>query len=270
MLVKLIIKLFKINIKNNFYSPYIVLVEIFSILISLTIYWYTSKAFNLKLTDSISKYGHDYFHYLLLGEIFLSIPLTLLSGFIKKTKMLIIEGTFETFISMPVNLLKPLILLNLSDLLIEIFQIFLTLVLAYLLFGFEIPFINILQAISIIIFTLPIFVAIGIVATSVLLIFGRGDNFIGYISTLAAFGSGAFFPIDVFPEIFQKLVTTLSPYTIFLQLIRNISNHGFSNIGWNSLQVLILWNLLIIPSILIFNYSLKIYKKNGGFIVFTS
>lgn len=244
MLAKLILSLFKIDYKNHYYHPLTIASELFAIVGTLVIYWFTSKAFHLSIQNHLHQ---DYFSYILIGDLFLSTPLYFMDTFVRKIKLSIHDRTFHTFLSLPLSIFKIIMTLGISGLVRDLMRTSITFALAYLIFSFQLPVSNFLMALLFqLLFLLP-FIALGIILSLFILYIGRGDGMLAYINTIGSFLAGAFFPISVLPLWIQKVSLYFSPITFFLEQTRSILRQGVPSMQISHfVGVFLLWNLLTI------------------------
>ncbi len=241
MLARLILSMIKLDYKNSYYHLFTIVSEIIAILGTLLIYWFTSKAFSASVDAHLNQ---SYFSYILVGDLFLSLPLYFVSTFVRKIKLSVHDGSFQLMLSLPVSILKILFVLGTGGLIRDIIRTIITLSIAMILFDFPSSPLNILKAILFeIIFIIP-FVNLGILFSLIILYIGRGESFLGYLNTLGSFLAGSFFPIAVLPPILQNLSNSISPLTFELEQVRHILLTGtYSGSFSIFFTTIILWSI---------------------------
>ncbi len=218
MFAKLIIELFKLDYKNNYFSSTALIAELTAILGTLTIYWFTAKAFKFATPNQ------NYFHYIVIADIFLALPLYFLDTFIRKVKQAVQEKTLYTFLSLSIPLYKTIILIGAGGVIRELIRIITITIISILLFSPFSSLSNIFTALGFMTLFLPIFILLGITFTMLLLYLHRGSGIISYLNLASSVLAGAFFPITVFPLWLQKSSIYLTPIVLFLENIRRILN----------------------------------------------
>lgn len=188
--------------------------------LSVAVYWFTSKAFGETFARSFDGIRTNYFTYVLIGELSLSVPSLMIMApqrFIRQCSAL---GMFESWMTMPLANHAPAQIMGFGKLPAEAVRILATIAVGWILFEFEISFywlisFVVLQAISI-----PLFWGIGYVGASLVVLFGRGDRaLITLVSGLSVF-SGTYFPTSVLPEQVQAVVEHASPFYLVLTAAR--------------------------------------------------
>ncbi len=226
-------------------------------LISLTIYWFTSKAFSTSVESLVGSLGLDYFHFILVGEIMLMIPIVLVEGVSQSIRQSVANGTIETFLMLPVSFEKPFILWMSAKGLLEFFRLIILVGAAVLIFNFQLDLFAIIKFLAILIVTAPLFLALGIFAASILIQFGRGEKAITFIVNLMTIFSGLYFPITVLPETLHKIISASSPFYLVMDQSRRALSHQptLSLVSW--LMIFVFGYLLLKLSVAVFNLSFK-------------
>ena len=248
MILSLIAHILKLNSRDEFISKINIVLELIAIFISLLIYYFTSKTFSGSIDSSLAIYKVNYFDFILIGEVLLALPLFFLEGTYRKVRESLMNGVYDTFNYLGISSLKSIFFLVSSALPKVLFRISLTLVFAYLFFGFSIPIGRILICFLIVIISLPLFFSFGLAFSAVLLKTGRGQALIGYFLTMMSIGAGGFFPLSVLPVSLVR-VLEFFPYTTLLETLRLfLVDANYSRLS--DLVPALLWFLLI-PFILL-------------------
>ena len=79
---------------------------------------------------------------------------------------------------------------------------------------------GLLKALGLQLLFLPVFLGLGLLATALTVFFGRGVQALSHLGVAVAVAAGAYFPVTLFPPVLQKTLTWVSPFTLFLQGIR--------------------------------------------------
>jgi len=271
LLIRLIFAIFKMNIKSVLFYRFAYLFEMVSIFVSLIIYYYTSKAFSGSVTQGLSDYKVDYFTFIVLGEVFLAIPLYFLEGPFRNLKTAVIEGTWETMISLPKSPFKSLVYISTFDFPRVALRGFVTLKMAIVFFGLRISIIDFIQVAYIQVIAIPFCFGFGLIACSIFLLSGRGQSFIGYLTTFTAFFSGGFFPISVFPTWLREASYYFSPFTFLLENSRKIVAGTVGNPHLLNITThMLLWSVVFFVGHFAVTRALLYRKKAGGSIIISN
>ncbi|OUR96689.1 hypothetical protein A9Q84_10120 [Halobacteriovorax marinus] len=264
MLASLIFRILKLSFKNQYDHKLSHLVEVISVFISLFIYFYVSKAFGAPVEGELLKYKVDYFSYVVFGEIFISLPLFFLVGPFFKLKSLALDGSLETYLSLPISLNRFILVLSFWNFAQSLKRVGLTFLIAVLFFGMQFEMLTLLKLLIIVIVSTPIFLGIGLSLCYFLFVYGRGGSLIGYVNTFVAISSGSFFPLAVMPSWFSEFCLNVSPFTLFLESARSLYAHTLSHELFLIVIVkLLLWGMFLPIGRLCISLGINFYRKSG-------
>lgn len=205
----------------------------------------------------------SYFGYLVLGTAFLGYVNMALHTFGQKLKQDQLTGTLEVFLGSPGS---PVFLVAASllwDLVAQTLQVAATVGIA-LLFGLRLHVGSPLGLLLLIVLTVVTFAALGLAASSLLLVFKRGEPITPFVGGLFALLGGVFFPPAVLPPLLASLSRLLPlPYAL----------EGFRGLlleGWTLRQVLpdlgalALFSALLLPAAFVaFPLCLRVARRYG-------
>jgi ABC-type uncharacterized transport system permease subunit len=254
------------SLKNQYSKNFSHFLELLSIFIGLSIYYYVSIAFGGSVESGIGQFGGSYFEYVVFGEIFMTLPLYFLDAPFRKLKSSIVEGTFLTYISLPISVNRLIFVLASWNLIQVLKRLLFTVLIAVVFFGFSFKVNAIFYLFILSVLSSFVFLGIGLCVASLLMIFGRGASALGYLNTFIAVTSGSYFPLSVLPEWIIATSKTFSPFTLFLESSRMIHSGrvSFQDFLITSL-VLLFWGGLLFLGRYFFSRSLDHYRKNGRF-----
>lgn len=238
-LIRKILQLERLNLYPKYWAY---LGELFGILMTLVIYHFTAKAFAPNLENRLQFYGMDYFSFVLIGELGMSIPAYLFSNPAIRLKELSSNGALTALMTYPWSLRQILFHWVSAGALVEIARIFTNILLAFLIFDFVLPIHGYLYSAFFILYSAVAFIGLGFLGAAIGLFLGRGGGVLNYISTLSLFLAGAYFPIEVFPSYVKDIGTYISPFNPLMLLIRQ----SFSAVSFDipSILALTFWNIL--------------------------
>jgi ABC-2 type transport system permease protein len=240
--------------------------QIASIFFSLTIFFFLSKVFDQVISKELERYGGDFFSFVLIGLAFTnyySLGLTSFSSTIRDAQL---KGTLEALLVTPTTL--PLIVLSSSlwPFLLATLRVILYLFIGAFFFKAKLTG-NYILASFILVLTVVVFCAIGVLSASFIMVFKRGDPVQWIFGSASAIIGGIYFPIFVLPPLLQKCAALL-PITHALEAMRLVLLEGYSfGAVWPQIKILILFVIIIMPiSIVTFKYAVKIAKREGSLI----
>lgn len=226
------------------------------------IYWFTSKAFSSSVSTHLDQ---TYFSYIVIGDIFLTLPFYFIDTFVRKIKQSVYDGTFELMLSLPISFSKIIFILGMGGFIRDLLRSLVTLTIVVFCFEFPSTWANIAKAFLFqFVFIVP-FISIGFIFSLSILYFGRGESLLGYLNTLAAFLAGSFFPLSVLPNWIQKASLQFSPLTFILEQTRHlISFGGFSLPTLPIISTILSWSIVsIIIALFIFKLAVSKMRKKG-------
>lgn len=221
----------KADLREKFRFRSQILWEIFGILVTLAVYFYTAKAFSPAFTGRLHP-GTTYFEFVLMGELVLILPSVMLDGQIKSLKRFQKEGLLEIFAVGRVRLAPLMLIASLAFSIKDLLRVLLVLLAAYLIFPFHVDVSSLPLLVLLQILFLPVFCALGALAASVLIYTRRGEHLLSNLHMVIAMAAGAYFPVSVLPEIVQKLSRFLSPFTVLLDQSRDLMGGGSLSAEW--------------------------------------
>lgn len=262
-----IIKNFSIlDFKNTFFRKSFFLMEFLTIYLTVLIYYYSAKAFIPNENLSLNFYGADFFSYLLFGDLVLRIPQYLFYSPIRNIKKSIQENTFESMTIFGGSLKKIILGLSLMEVAREIFSSFLMLSLALYFFGLQISALQLIQSMIFIIVSLPFFLGVGLIISSLVIWIEKGESFLYYLCNIMAILAGVYFPVEVFPKAVQYLGALFSPFYLFLKYNRMILS-GESIPSFYYLFVLIASSCFLFLGLKLVELSIFFKRKQGTLFV---
>ena len=261
MLANLLIQIFRANIKAQYYHRFTFIFEFISIVLSLTIYHFTSKAFEPAVALQVSKYQVSYFNYIVIGDLFLAIPLYFLEAPFRNLRIATIEGTWQTLTSLPIGKFKILSVISFMDLPRTLLRSLITFIAAVMIFNLKVKASWLLLALVLQVAAIPFCFGLGIFVASFYILTGKGQSLVGYLSSLSAFFAGSLFPMEVFPTIVKKYSLILSPFSLLLESTRRVLYTGDLKIG--VIAAILIWGSLLWVATIFFNYALE-KRKNSG------
>lgn len=234
------------------------------ILLALISFYFLSMLIGGENIKHLQPYGGNYFSFVIIGIAFsnyLSGALLKLSRHMRNEQ---VTGTLEALLSTQTGIHTIIFSASFYNFLFTSIRVFLYLFLGILLFSVNIGDANYFGGLLILILTILAFSGLGIISTSFIIVFKRGDPISWIFTTVSWLFGGVYYPISILPVWLQKL-SYLLPITYSLEGMRMALLRGYS-LRELSPQIfaLLIFSLIIIPlSLSIFKYSIKKAKIMG-------
>ena len=208
--------------------------------------------------------GMDYFWFLLTGTAAFELLLASIHALIRSLRDAQISGMLEVLLATSTSAVVVILLDSLSTLIGKIAHTMVYLTLGVVLFGIALPHPHWAATISILVLSIMISLALGLVAASVQIWLQKGDSAVALMSALAALLSGVLFPVDVLPPALRGLAN-LNPLTHALTGFRASALKGAS---WSDLSstfiVLGVYCCVLVPfGVWLFDFALRRARRNG-------
>lgn len=195
--------------------------ELFFSFVLVFMLFYIASVFENSKSDFLAKYNHNYFLFLLSGLmvfLFLTRVFSSMVNFVSSAQTL---GYFESFFSSKTN--PVLIILASSAFPISqgFLRILFIFIFAIIFDSDSLTILNLFQIFSILLLSIIPFVGIGLIISSVVIVYKRAS----FVSSIFLIGciafSGVIFPIDVLPLFLQK-ISLIFPSSYTLDLVRGL------------------------------------------------
>lgn len=189
---------------------------------ALVAYWFTSQAIGGVLADRPDWYNLSYFEYVIVGEIFITLPLALAEAWIRGIRFLQITSNLEEIM---LNHKRPLVSLykvSMSLIVRDVISVvFMVAVLGFLL-NFRVDWARSVAAFGFMLMSLPLFAAMGGALGVSFLFWGRGQGLVSQGLYFLSLMAGTFFPISVVQGVTGEAVTMASPFAVLLETVRGL------------------------------------------------
>jgi len=196
------------------------------IVISVFTFYFIAQLIGGKSVYHLAPYGGEYFPFVLTGLATIGFLNANVSGYMGLVLGEQRYGTLEVFLSMPVTLPMILFALTFYNLVMG------ALAAAFYLFfgawlGVDFSMANLFSYFFIMTLATAIFLSLGIIASSLVLIFKRGDPISWIISNFFWLLGGVYFPVSIFPESIQRFSSYI-PSTYVFDAVRFSLLKGYS------------------------------------------
>lgn len=217
-------------------------------------------------TSALAQYGNNYFSFALVGlaiNSYLRAGLVTITNDIRQTMN---QGTLEAMCAAPINYTWLILCSSLWQFVFETIRVGCYFAVAIFLFGMRLDNANWPMALLALGLTAPIFLMLGIVSCSILVVVKRGDPVNWVFSSLGAILAGTMFPVSILPAWLQK-VSLCFPLTHSLEAMRLtlLTGAGFNQVDVNIWALVFFIVMLVPPTVFINSLCMRAAKKKGAF-----
>jgi len=241
--------------------------QFLQILFGIMVIYFIGKMLTQSGKSSVLKqYGSDYFSFALVGvaiNSYLKAGLVTITNDIRQTMN---QGTLEAMCATPTDYTCLLLCSSLWQFVFETIRVACYFAIATFIFGMRLDNANWPAALLTLALTAPIFLMLGIISCSILVVVKRGDPISWVFSSLGAILAGTMFPVSVLPSWLQKVSFCL-PLTHSLEATRCtlLTGASFADVVVN-IQALVIFILILVPlTVVLNNVCMKWAKKKGAF-----
>ncbi|MHC4758361.1 MAG: ABC transporter permease [Planctomycetota bacterium] len=241
--------------------------QFLQVFFGIAIIYFIGRMLGQSGSSSVLKgYGGDYFSFALVG---LAINSYLRAGLVTITndiRQIMNQGTLEAMCATPTNYSWLILCSSLWQFVFETIRVVCYFAVAILIFGMNLDNANWPAAILSMAITAPVFLMLGMISCSILVVIKKGDPVSWVFSSLGAILAGTMFPVSVLPDWMQKVSFCL-PLTHSLEAARQslLARAGIGQISV-SLWALVIFIIILIPlTIAVNGICMKSAKKRGSF-----
>jgi ABC-2 type transport system permease protein len=241
------------------------LMNLGGIFFSALTFFFIAKLFGKAAAPYLQEYGGDYFPFVLIGiafSTFLGAGLGTTASAIRQEQML---GTLEAMLITPTRASAIAIYLSLWSFVYSSFNILIYLLMGKFVFGLSFSVSRPWLILVILLLSILTFSSIGIISSSFILIFKRGNPINWIISSSFELLGGIYYPIAILPGPL-RIISNFLPVTHSLKALRGVLIGGYSfHQVKTEIFVLLAFSVVLFPlAIAAFEYALKWAKKDGS------
>ncbi len=215
---------------------------------------------------ALAAYGADYFSFALVGLAINSYPKTGLITVTNELRQMMNQGVFEALCAGPAEYKWLLLYTTLWPFLFETIRVGFYFLLGVLFFGLTFPRANWLGAGAVLLATVPIFLMLGVLSCSILIVVKKGDPINWIFSGLSGLLAGTMFPVAVLPPWLQAVAFCL-PLTHALEAFRRCLLAGASlwDVHRHFLALAVFAGVLLPITVVTSNLCLAQARRSGAF-----
>jgi ABC-2 type transport system permease protein len=217
-------------------------------------------------SDVLTAYGADYFAFALVGLAVNSYPKTGLITVTNELRQMMNQGVFEALCAGPVEYKWLLLYTTLWPFLFETIRVGFYFLLGVLFFGLTFPHANWPGAGAVLLATIPIFLMLGVLSCSILIVVKKGDPINWIFSSLSGLLAGTMFPVAVLPDWLQTVAFCL-PLTHALEALRRclLTGSSLRDVRGHLLALAVFAAVLLPITIVTSNLCLARARRSGAF-----
>lgn len=195
------------------------LMGLFEAIMLLVVFHFIGQLISPGASASLGKYGTKYFPFALVGVAFARYFDLMLRMFSESIRNAQVTGCLEAMLCSQTGCITVVLMSSLYSLISGAVQLLLIFVGGVLLFHVDLTQMNVTATILVLIVSVAIFVAFGVLSASAIVWLKKGDPITWVLGGFGSILGGAYFPIDVMPSWMQK-VSFLVPITYSLDALR--------------------------------------------------
>lgn len=233
-------------------------------LMTLAFFYFLSSLINAQHSATLSTYGNRYFPFAMIGLAFaryFELTLKMFSESIRTTQ---VTGCLEAMLSTQTNSVTVVLFSSLYSLISGAVQLLVVLVAGVFLFGVDLSQMNIGATIVVVLLSMTIFVAFGVLSAAAIIWLKKGDPITWLLGSIGGILAGAYFPVDVMPPALQTL-SLIIPIRYSLDALRLTMLRGYSlSMISRPLLTLAVMAVVLMPlSLILFSAMVKNGRKEG-------
>lgn len=239
--------------------------QFFGVFFQLALFYFISKVFKGAIAPYLRGYGGDYFSFVLIGIAFSGYVGVGLHSFCNSIREAQVRGTLEALLITPTSLSLIILGSSLWPFLWTTFNVLIYVIFGVGVFKAALNFGSLPAAFLVLLLTVVVHGAIGVLSASFVMVFKRGnpmDWLFGMGSTLLG---GVYYPIQALPSSL-KWVSNLLPITHSLNGLRGALLQGLPLSGISrDLYALCVFSIVLIPlALFVFGKALDKAKRDGS------
>jgi ABC-2 type transport system permease protein len=197
---------------------------------------------------SLSKYGRGYFPFALVGVAFARFFDLMLRMFSDSIRTAQVTGCLEAMLSSQTGPITVVMMSSFYSLLTGALQLVMIFAGGALFFGVDLRAMNVPATALVVLFSIAIFVAFGVLSASAIVWLKKGDPITWMLGGMGSILGGAYFPIDVMPGWMQK-VSYVIPIRYSLDALRATMLSGANLVSVaHSIETLLVMAAILLPA----------------------
>lgn len=233
-------------------------------LMLLVILHFVGRLVPTRGSAGLAKYGRGYFPFALVGVAFARYFDLMLRMFSESIRTAQVTGCLEAMLSSQTGAVTVVTMSSFYSLLSGAVQLAMILLGGMLLFGVDLRGMNVAATLLVLLFSISIFVAFGVLSASAIVWLKKGDPITWLLGGMGSILGGAYFPIDVMPGWMQK-ISFVIPVRYSLDALRSTMLKGASLASVaQPLETLVVMAVILLPtSAFLFTAAVRKGRREG-------
>ncbi len=228
-------------------------------------FYFVSKLIGQDGSSSLSRYGGQYFPFVMIGIGVTHYFMLALQAFTVTIRNGQMTGCLEAMLSTQTRPETVIVLSSLYSFGTKLVHLIIIFAIGGLWLGVDYTRCNVPSAIAILILSVLTFSSLGIFSAALTLIFKKGDPIQWIFGSLSSLLGGAMFPVSIMPDSMQRLAAFL-PITYSLEAMRLAVLRGHSMLMlWKPMAILGGMSIVLLPlSVWSFSKAVEKGRRDGS------
>jgi ABC-2 type transport system permease protein len=238
--------------------------RLFESMTLLVFFYFLNKLITSSGSSSLGGYGVQYFPFAIIGLAFARYFYLTQQMFSESIRLAQVTGCLDAMLSSQTGCVTIALMSSLYGLISGAAQLLLIFLAGVFFFGLDLSRMNLLATLLVLVLSIAIFVAFGVLSAATVVWLKKGDP-IGWIfGNVGSILAGAYFPIAVMPAWMQKM-SVLIPITYSLDALRLTMLKGYSifMVAKPIATLLVMAALLLPTSFALFAAAVRNGRKEG-------
>jgi ABC-2 type transport system permease protein len=203
------------------------LMRIADSMVLLVLFYFLSQLITPSTSPGLKGHGYSYLSFALIGLAFSRYFDLTLRMFSESIRLAQVTGCFEAMMSSQTGCVSVALMSSLYGLISGGVQLLVILAAGVVGFGVDLTHVNLPATALVLILSLMIFTAFGVLSASAVVWLRKGDPITWLLGGFGTVVGGAYFPIDMMPTWMQK-IALVNPITYCLNALRMTMLQGYS------------------------------------------
>jgi len=196
-------------------------------LVLLFFFYFLGGLINSQSAGALNRFGGHYFPFAVVGLAFARFFDLTLRTFSESIRLAQVTGCLEAMLSSQTHCVTIVLFSSLYGVISGALQLCLIFLAGAFLFGVNFGMMNVPATLLVVLLSIAIFVALGVLSASAIVLLKKGDPITWILGGVGSIVGGAYFPVDVMPVPLQRLSAVI-PIRYSLDALRLTMLKGYS------------------------------------------
>jgi ABC-2 type transport system permease protein len=240
------------------------LMRIVESMMLLVFFYFLSGLITSHSSGALDRYGSRYFPFVMIGLAFARYFDLTLRMFSESIRLAQVTGCLEAMLSSQTSCVTVVLLSSLYGLISGAVQLCVILATGVYLFGVDLSQMNIVATLLVVILSITIFAAFGVLSAAAIVWLKKGDPITWILGGFGSIVGGAYFPVDIMPAPLRKL-SRLIPISYSLDALRLTMLKGYSlvMVAKPLVTLTVIAAVLLPASLALFAATIRKGRKEG-------